>query len=40
MQRLWGFDGGVCDALIDALVAAQVLRRNATGAYVAVRPSC
>jgi hypothetical protein len=40
MQRLWGFDGGVCDALIDALVAAQVLRRNATGAYVAIRPSC
>lgn len=35
MQRLWGLESGVCDALVDALVAANVLR--ATGAaYIAV----
>ena len=36
MQRLWGLEGYVCDALVDALVAARVLRLNAAGAYVAV----
>lgn len=34
MQKLWGLDAFVCDALVDALVAAQVLRRTAGGAYV------
>jgi hypothetical protein len=34
MQKLWGLDAFVCDALVDALVAARVLRRTADGAYV------
>jgi hypothetical protein len=34
MQRLWGFDPFVCDALVDALVAARVLRRTANGNYM------
>lgn len=36
MQRLWGLEAYVCDALIAALVDAQVLRRSAAGSYVAV----
>lgn len=35
MQRLWGLDSHVCDALVDALVAAQVLQPSGA-AYVAV----
>jgi hypothetical protein len=34
MQRLWGFDAFVCDALVDALVAACVLRRTMKGSYM------
>jgi hypothetical protein len=34
MQKLWGLDAIVCDALVDALVAARVLRPTARGAYV------
>ena len=34
MQRLWGFDAFICDALVDALVAAQVLRRTTNGSYM------
>ena len=34
MQKLWGLDAFVCDALVDALVAARVLRRTVGGAYV------
>jgi hypothetical protein len=34
MQRLWGFDALVCDALVDALVAACVLRRTIKGRYM------
>jgi hypothetical protein len=33
MQRLWGLDPFVCDALVDALVAARVLRRTPSGHY-------
>jgi hypothetical protein len=33
MRRLWGLDAVVCDALVDALVAARVLRRTAKGTY-------
>jgi hypothetical protein len=33
-QRLWGLDRFTCDALLDALVAAQFLRCNHRGAYV------
>lgn len=36
MQRLWGLERHVCDALVDALVQARVLRRRLDGAYVAV----
>ena len=36
MQRLWGLESFVCDALIDALVAARVLRRTVSGTYVAM----
>lgn len=36
MQRFWGVERFVCDALIEALVAAHVLRRTARGTYVAV----
>jgi hypothetical protein len=34
MQKMWGLDAFVCDALVDALVAARVLRRTMGGAYV------
>jgi hypothetical protein len=34
MQRLWGFDAFICDALVDALVAASVLRRTPKGSYM------
>ena len=34
MQRLWGFDAHVCDALVDALVTARVLRRTPMGSYL------
>ena len=33
-QRLWGLNPFTCDALLDALVAAQFLRCNHRGAYV------
>ena len=39
MQRLWGLETIVCDALVDALVSAGVLRKTATGTYVAVSAS-
>ena len=35
MQRFWGVDHVVCDALVDALVVAQVLQRTADGSYIA-----
>lgn len=35
MQRLWGIEPFVCDALVDALITAGVLRRTRTGSYVA-----
>ena len=35
MERLWGIEPPACDALVDALVAAQVLRRTRTGTYIA-----
>ena len=34
MQRLWGLDAFVCDALVDALVAACVLRQTTKGSYM------
>jgi hypothetical protein len=36
MQRLWGLEAHVCEALIGALVDARVLRRRLDGAYVAI----
>ena len=38
-QRLWGLDPFTCDALLDALVAAQFLRCTHRGAYVLVGSS-
>jgi hypothetical protein len=35
MQRLWGFEPYICEALVDSLVAAQILRRTSSGHYVA-----
>jgi hypothetical protein len=37
MQRLWGLDPLVCDALVEGLVAARVLRRTANGNYTTHR---
>ncbi len=37
MQRLWGVERFVCEALIEALVAAHVLHCTARGTYVAVQ---
>jgi hypothetical protein len=34
MQRLWGFDATVCDALIDALIATRVIRQTSRGTFV------
>jgi hypothetical protein len=34
MQRMWGLDAFVCEALIDALVSARVLRKTDSGGYV------
>ena len=38
MQRLWGLDASVCEALVDALVSARVLRRTLSGNYIANGP--
>jgi hypothetical protein len=35
MQRLWGLDAHMCEALIDELVAADVLRLTTAGSYIA-----
>lgn len=35
MQRLWGFEPHVCEALIDSLVASRVLRLTPRGHYIA-----
>ena len=40
MQRLWGFEPYVCDALVDALVAARILRRTTNGRYMRHGTSC
>lgn len=34
MQRLWSLEQSVCDALLDALVAARVLRQTNRGTFV------
>jgi hypothetical protein len=36
MRRLWSLEAHVCDALVDALVDARVLRKRFDGAYIAV----
>jgi len=33
-QRLWVLEGSTCEALLDALVAEEFLRRTLRGAYV------
>lgn len=37
MQRLWGIESAECEVLIDALVAARIVRLTPRGTYVAVR---
>jgi len=34
MRRLWLFDAKVCDAVVDALVASNFLRRRPDNTYV------
>ena len=34
VQRLWNLDATTCDAVLEALETARVLRRTHTGAYV------
>ena len=34
MQRLWGIDAFVCDAIVDALVGSRVLRPTSRGGYI------
>ena len=34
MQRLWALDPITCDRMIDALLAARVIRRTARNAYI------
>jgi hypothetical protein len=34
VQRLWGLDTAMCDALLEALVDVRFLRRTHAGAYV------
>jgi len=34
IQRLWGLEPDVCDALLDALVAAEFLRQTSRNGYV------
>lgn len=36
--RLWGLDSHVCEALLEALVAASFLRRTPHNEYVRVEP--
>jgi hypothetical protein len=35
MQRLWGLEAHTCETLIDALLAARVLRRTANDCFIA-----
>ena len=35
MQRLWDVEAPTCEALIDSLLAARVLRRTADGHFIA-----
>jgi hypothetical protein len=37
VQRLWGLDAAMCDALLDTLEAAKFLRRTEKNRYVRVR---
>lgn len=36
VQRLWGLDAGMCEALLAALVEVRFLRRTCREAYVRV----
>lgn len=35
MERLFGFESDLCEALIEALVDARILRKTASGCYIA-----
>jgi hypothetical protein len=34
MQRLWGIDACLCEAIVNLLVEARILRKTSTGGYV------
>jgi hypothetical protein len=36
VERLWGLDALTCDAVLDALVEAQFLRRTEAGRYTRI----
>jgi len=38
VQRLWNLDATMCEAVLEALETARVLRRTPTGAYVKASP--
>jgi hypothetical protein len=38
-QRLWGLEPHLCDALVDALVASNFLRKTVRGLYVLASPA-
>jgi hypothetical protein len=37
-RRLWTLEAGVCDAVLDALLAARFLKRTAGDAYIRNEP--
>lgn len=40
IQRLWGLDADMCDALVDRLLTTQFLRRTDRDLYVLHGPVC
>jgi len=38
MRRLWLLDAGLCDTVVDALVACEFLRRRRDDTYVLAEP--
>lgn len=40
IQRLWGLDSATCDEVLQALLAAHVLRRTHQGAYILDGVTC
>ena len=40
IQRLWGLDPATCDEVLQALLAAHVLRQTHQGAYILDGATC